>query len=348
MEDLCHCVHTHTRALQSALSIERAKMERQMDTLTNEIREAHTQCYNRKHLVQQASQTSLRRVQSVGENRINGAKLLRYNSKDDIDGTSPTVEDSINSVGSTSQVSVGESPLVASGCFGDSVSSRSSTSSYSFSTGRSISSLSIPKTATSGLSVDVFADDCSTIPELPESPKWCSPRMPQLSSKLPSPASQLHLSFTVTSTPDLVKNQNQNHRSSPRMSSQRKSLPETAISKLRFKDSVDSLNGYDSLSQVSCCTDDGSPKSSSSLILRRSSLTGQIEHIRRREIEYVKRKSNYSSSEKLLLESGQLSSSLGNVCDASREYKVLNKGHRSRSRYPYKKQIILTSVETTV
>ena len=320
-------------------------MEQQMDTLTNGIREAHTQCCNRKFLVPQASQTSLRRVQSVGENRINGAKLLRYNSKDDIDGTPPTVEDSIQSVGSTSQVSLGESPLVASGCFNDSVSSRSSTSSYNYSTGRSVSSLSIPKTAMSGLSNDVFADDCSTIPELPESPKWCTP---QLSSKLPSPASQLHLSFTVTSTPDLVKRQMQDCRSSPRMSSQRKSLPEAVINKLRYKESIDSLNGYDSLSQVSSCTEDGSPKSSSSLILRRSSLTGQIEHIRRREIEHVKRKSTHNSSEKLLLESGLLSSSLGNVCDASKEYKVLNKGHRSRRRYPHKRQIILTSVETTV
>ena len=323
-------------------------MQQQMDTLTNGIREAHTQCCNRKYLVPQASQTSLRRVQSVGENRINGAKLLRYNSKDDIDGTPPTVEDSIQSVGSTSQVSLGENPLVASGCFSDSVSSRSSTSSYSYSTGRSISSLSIPKTAMSGLSNDVFTEDCSTIPELPESPKWCTPRTPQLSSKLPSPASQLHLSFTVTSTPDLVKRQMQDYRSSPRMSSQRKSLPEAVINKLRYKESVDSLNGYDSLSQVSSCTEDGSPKSSSSLIFRRSSLTGQIEHIRRREIEHVKKKSTHNSSEKLLLESGLLSSSLGNVCEASKEYKVLNKGHRSRRRYPYKKQIILTSVETTV
>ena len=319
-----------------------------MEDLTNGIREARTQCSTRRYsLISQPSTTSLRRVHSVGEGQTNGTRIARRSSKDDIDGPPPE-EDSIcsKSFGSTPRESLSDSPLAAHRSFSDTSSIRSSTSSHSYSASRSSrsSSFSIPKIAVSSLSNDVFVEDCSTIPELPESPRWST-------SSLSLFSRESSLSPSVTSTPDLIKKpiRNLNHSS---LRSQRNSLPEVILNQLRHEGSCETLSCCDSLSQLSSCTEEGSPQTGSTLILRRSSLTGQMEHIRRpRELKkQVKRNSSFSSSasEKLMAPgSGLLSSSFGNLRDAPRmDYQVLNKAHRSHRRN--KKRVILSSVETTV
>ena len=66
------------------------------------------------------------------------------------------------------------------------------------------------------------------------------------------------------------------------MSSHNKhSLSESVINSSIPEDEVDYASVTDSLSQLSTCTDEGSPKSGSTIITRRSSLTGQIEHYRK-------------------------------------------------------------------
>lgn len=327
-----------------------------MEELTNGIREARSVCSTRRcSIVSQPGSTSLRRVHSVGEGQTNGTRITRRGSKDDLDGP-PPVEESIasKSFGSTPRESIGESPLaVHHRSFSETSSILSSTSSstHSYSASRSSrsSSLSIPKIALSSLSSDVFVEDCSTIPELPESPKWSTSSFSQQFSKPGTPISR-ELSPSAASTPDLIKKPMRNINHSP-FRTQRNSLPEVILNQLRHEGSFETLSCCDSLSQVSSCTEEGSPQTGSTLILRRSSLTGQMEHIRKpRELKQVKRNSSFSSSpsEKLLAPaSGLLSSSFGNLRDAPRtDYQVLNRGHRSHRRH--QKRVILSSVETTV
>lgn len=109
----------------------------------------------------------------------------------------------------------------------------------------------------------------------------------------------------------------------------------------------------DSLSQLSTCTDDGSPKAVGSMvIIRRSSLTGQLEHVRKpRSVAAVKRNSSFDVSKEHSTTNVDLVRQRAfSVCGMNKhavtdDFKVLNRGFRKRRR----KQVILnTSVETTV
>lgn len=106
---------------------------------------------------------------------------------------------------------------------------------------------------------------------------------------------------------------------------------------------VDDVSVSDTLSQASLSqqTDEGSPKSQgSTVIVRRSSLTGQVEHVRRPR----KRNScNDFVDGVYKIDIGVKSSSTFNLTDP--EFRVLNTGFKRNRR---NKVILPNSVETTV
>ena len=171
---------------------------------------------------------------------------------------------------------------------------------------------------------------------------------------------RLEPSFKATSSPDVSRkgvpakpehHQLKNHTMHSR--SHHNSLPDSVMNSVIVEDKVDNQSFTDSLSQLSTCTDDGSPKTAgSTIIVRRSSLTGQLEHIRKpRSVATVKRNSSFDISKDHSSQSSlarpRASSVYGlNNQTLPKEFKVLNRGVRkSRRRKPI---ILNTSVETTV
>lgn len=137
----------------------------------------------------------------------------------------------------------------------------------------------------------------------------------------------------------------QNH---PMFWTHRNSLPDSVMNSVIVEDQVDDQSFTDSLSQLSMCTDDGSPKTAgSTIIVRRSSLTGQLEHIRKpRLIATVKRNSSFDiSKDQSNLSRPRAASACGLHQTLPKEFKVLNRGYRKRKRKPI---ILNTSIETTV
>ena len=177
--------------------------------------------------------------------------------------------------------------------------------------------------------------------------------------KVPSSPKMTRLkpSFKATSSPDVSKkavpakpdqHQLKTHRS------YHNSLPDSVMNSVIVEDKVDSQSFTDSLSQISTCTEDGSPKpTGSTIIIRRSSLTGQLEHIRKpRTVATVKRNSSFDVSKDYSTQSVARSRA-ASVCGLNnqtlpKEFKVLNKGIRKSRRRTSRPIILNTSVETTV
>lgn len=128
-------------------------------------------------------------------------------------------------------------------------------------------------------------------------------------------------------------------------STQRHSLPDSVMNTAIPEGQVD--EGTGSLSQLSTCTDDGSPRNGSTIIARRSSLTGQIEHYRKPR--FLNKKNSYSkelSGESLKQNLRDSNSSSGSDV----EFGVLNKGFRKSGlkRQRVSHVILHSSIETTV
>lgn len=174
--------------------------------------------------------------------------------------------------------------------------------------------------------------------------------------KVPSSPKMARLkpSFMATSSPDVSRKgfpakpeQQQHQLKTHRL--YHSSLPDSVMNSVIAEDS---LSFTDSLSQISTCTDDGSPKpTGSTIIVRRSSLTGQLEHIRKpRSVATVKRNSSFDVSKDYYTQPGVARSRAASLCanqTLPKEFKVLNKGVR-KSRRTSRPIILNTSVETTV
>ena len=174
--------------------------------------------------------------------------------------------------------------------------------------------------------------------------------------------SNLEPSFRASSSPDVsrkpVSSKPRHHNHPPLIqlhptlqASQRNSLPDGVMSSVIVEDKVDSQSFTDSLSQLSTSTEDGLPKATgSTTIVRRSSLTGQLEHIQKpRSVAAVKRNSSFDVSKEHSTKMDVARMRASSVCGmnkvVSEEFRVLNKGIRKRKKRPV---ILHTSVETTV
>lgn len=195
------------------------------------------------------------------------------------------------------------------------------------------------------VSVDGSWNLSNSIPELPESPclssvpDYCSsssalyslhgtaPRKESFSS--PTPPSRLRHTSMVTSTPNMSRcsEGEDNYYTLPvRPRVMSTSIPE---------DEVDYAN--DNLSQLSACTDEGSPNS---VIIRRSSLTGQLEHFR---------KPRYYIKKMEIMETKSAAQCRAESNKRDTGFRVLNKGVRKSIKRSLRlDQVILPSVETTV
>lgn len=185
----------------------------------------------------------------------------------------------------------------------------------------------------------------------------------------------------ITSTPNISHPcETEYYHTLPNMLSHNKqSLSEGVIKSSIPEDEVDHASVTDSLSQLSTCTDEGSPKSSgSTIVTRRSSLTGQIEHYRKPRLlkknsqspKELLTKKNSEGKELLVKKNscpleplaqtklevndsneakGQRSTSpsLAKPSPSGVGFKVLNKGRRSR-RYAHRVCAVLPGIETTV
>ena len=133
-------------------------------------------------------------------------------------------------------------------------------------------------------------------------------------------------------------------------------MPDSVMNSVIVEDKADSQSFTDSLSQISTCTDDGSPKPmGSTIIVRRSSLTGQLEHIRRpRAVATVKRNSSFDVSKDYSTQPGVGRSRAASMCAGlnnqtlPKGFKVLNRGVQKSRRRTSRPIILNTSVETTV
>lgn len=208
-------------------------------------------------------------------------------------------------------------------------------------------------TSTPNVSLSQGNDYNPTIPELPESPCFSqqtpshhlrdrvrsNPTLHYVSHTAPrhhrSQSAIVTPIISITSSPDLSTRRR--HDGKSYQLSHRNSLPESVMNKI-VEDEIDSVSVSDTLSQASLSqlTDEGgSPKSqSSTVIVRRSSLTGQVEHIRR-----PRKINSFSGATEIEL---KLKSS---YYKTDPEYRVLNTGFK-RNR---KNRVILpNSIETTV
>ena len=210
------------------------------------------------------------------------------------------------------------------------------------------------------------------IHELPESPKiaFSSPfsvssvslhsqksadgfRRSTSMSSPPSSSGTLRHSHLVTSTPNIsqpYEKRDYYHTLPSTLSTHRNSLPESVMNTVIPEDQVDNSSISDSLSQLSTCTDEGSPQNSgSTVIVRRSSLTGQIEHYRRPRPLNKKNSASMDLCEKPASEKADQTGQarLNSATGTKEEFKVLNRGYKSK-RKSKRMSVILPSIETTV
>lgn len=343
--------------LQGALSSERAVMEHQMEVLTTGIKEARLQYRRVTPLRYQNNTNLIRRVQSLSKVAASPRTAKREAlPKEQVD--SRVSNDSSSSprslVSAQSKESLGESPIQShKGSPSNSISSGLSYSSFSLSRSfhhrdSSLSSVSSLSLSARRLSTSNMEEDWETIPELPESPRST---VSSNSSPFPPPRKTFSPQYTKQqSSPASVRYR----KHQPLYPGNRNSLPESVLNHVIRDDLTDSLNGADSLSQLSTCTDDGSPRTGSTLVLRRSSLTGQIEHFFRKSRPLVKRNCSFNASlEKIgppVL--GPLSCSFGNIRDASQAERNTHRHHSRKpgysSRMHKRGPVILPGIETTV
>lgn len=324
-----------------------------MDDLTNGIHEARIQCHN-----QCRNMTGIRRVRSstytpqtpTGKRRISPS-LKRIKKKSENVYGSSTLLSPDSAASSPEYVVQGHKSLGFTDSGYGSLNRRSKSTDMR---GRALS----VATSTPNVSLSQGNDYNPTIPELPEAPSSFS--QPALTHKqieciksnptlhyVSKTAPRHHRSqstsvipppiISITSSPDLSTREKNDSKLY-----HRNSLPESVMNKI-VEGEVDEVSVSDSLSQASLSQqkDEGSPKSqSSTVIVRRSSLTGQVEHVRRPR----KRNSCNDFVDGVFKTNiGIKSSSTFNL--TATEYRVLNTGFK-RNR---KNRVILpNSVETTV
>lgn len=316
-----------------------------MDTLASGIKEAREQCGRRRKLSSQSSITSLRRVSSS----VSPGKTPRRPSliREETDGALIDDVSSSKSSTSASRECLRDSPLLGAhkSSLSDSMSSVHSAPSKLFYRERAATVSTVQQEDSEVFVSNWLAN--TTIPELPESPipVRSSPSSEKRTNITPSPKR-----FIFQSSPNLHDNRKdvRLHHVQPSSRSNRNSLPESVLSQV---DNFDAAS-CDSLSQVSTCTDDGSPRCGSTVILRRSSLTGQLEHFRNPKAALIKRNSSFNTPiENSLLavtELGPLSSSFGNLSTASQAKRKPYSSHTLGKMGKRQKSVILPGIETTV
>ena len=350
---------------QGMLTSERVTMEKQMDELTTGITEARIQCHNQCRQRWIAANSGMRRGRS---STYSASVKERKASKTPSPPTSNRNQS--NSSGLLSPDSITSNPEF----FAKSHKSVGITDSGYGSLNRKSKSAELRTRSTSLTSStpDVSLSQGSesygllnpTIPELPESPCFSQPSPAHKHRERFESTPTLHYnayttlrhsrshsaSFTpplinVTSSPNLsTRRRHDSHPHPP--PSHRNSLPESVMNKI-VEDEVDFVSVSDSLSQASLSqlssyNEECSPKShGSTVIVRRSSLTGQVEHIRRPR----KRNSfNDWTDSSPAKDSSPKSSSTVNLTGG--DYRVLNTGYKKNRRSS--KIILSSSIETTV
>ena len=225
----------------------------------------------------------------------------------------------------------------------------------------------------------------TTIHELPESPTFVSTtsllstsncslhnnatttttnnyrRSLSVSSPPPTSSATLSRSPRLTSTPNVYHSSSSSgsdkrdyYHTLPNMLRRNSHSDNNVMNTTIPEGEVDSSSITDSLSQLSTCTDEGSPKNGgSTIVVRRSSLTGQIEHYRKPRLmkKSSSSSSSSSSSQALQAKDQKQREAVQSRTLPSRgkdvEFRVLNRGVRKSSKNRTSK-IILSSIETTV
>lgn len=355
-----------------------------MDSLTSGIREASVQCRKLSSRSSSSSITgsSIRRVRSIGEAEAYGVSPRTPKRislpRDEADGVLSDDAWSIRSRSSTStsRESFKDSPILTRSQLENSFTSDSLASSLSqssvFTSSLSSSLPHITQKEMSGYSVplrdrsssassakvnrvstanlDLFIDDwfsAAIIPELPESPRSLTPSKPCFTTRdlTPSPFKYNR----QISTPEL--SDRRKFYTSPRLSKPRGSLPQEFTNKV-INSSNDSLENTstENLSQVSPSVDQGSPsRTGSTMIIRRSSLTGQLEHVRRPKV-IVKRNSSFNTSTSRSYTPDPClpsSNSFGSICNSPRSTRGRSKSPRP-IKHTRQHSVILPSIETCV
>ena len=343
-----------------------------MEDLTNGINQARLQCHNQCR--KGTPNTSIRRARSSASPRMNQRKMSQTDPTSPTIMVSPKEAEkpalTSPTLSSPEPQHVSPEPIeLRQRSISVSDSAYSSSSSYmSFgSFGRNVTnstrirtlSLTAPNVSLSQGSESIGSDwlSSSTIPELPESPTMSitsspilkvknnsTPTLNYSSSTAPRPSKRSYSTSTSLSfNHEGSKPKLRDYQPFQSLSSHRNSLPEAVMNKI-MEDEVDTGNVGSSLSQASLSqistADEGSPRSQgSTLIMRRSSLTGQVEHIRRPR--YRLKNNSFHASQR----SRSKSNSFNSLNTTGQEYKVLNTGFRHNR----KSRIILpNSIETTV
>ena len=378
-------LHTACLCLQSALSNNRVEMETRMDNLMTGIKEVHIQYCNQ---LQQSSisASSIRRAKSTANparrpSNLSVTKIEEVNSRIEKCSQDEGVDLSQDSTFSaSSQGSYSSQPILRPRSESASATVRAfKTPTFSIqrcSMGEDSANCWMPATtihelpesprhvhtplSQSSLSLKSYSPlptpkSTTTTTTTPKSAELYRRSFSVSSPPSTSPVPRNHPAM-VTSTPNVSHPTDRRdyyyyYHTLPGLSnSHRNSLPESTLTSIIPEDGTDFGCTTDSLSQLSMCTDDGSPKSgSSTLVTRRSSLTGQIE-------EYRKPRSSKNASTKDLSEVAPKrdlpspSNIYATWTKGDSGYRVLNRGFRKSMKKNKSRlsQIILPSVETTV
>ena len=316
----------------------------------NGIKDVRTQCSMQRHRSQSSSrgQSSIRRAQSSNSDLHRPSNLIM--TKDETRGSfsqSPITSPILNK----SAIGTLVSPIYPSR-------TRSNSARLKYKAHRP-QALVVKGSEGSIATVGEATTSNTTIHELPESPRSLSnsnsslynysvygtaPRSSSNSRRSLSASSpSSSVSSTLTSTPNVAQSpeyREYTHTHPSMYASNRNSLPDGVMTTVIPEDEVDTGN-IESLSQVSACTDEGSPKNGSTIIVRRSSLTGQLEHYRKPRYLTKKISNSQISKEKSYLDKPSTPSDQG--------FRVLSKTRKSaKKRTTRYSQIILPGIETTV
>lgn len=343
-----------------------------MDALASGIKEAHIQCKQRL-----PAHPVLSRVRNVAVMKRHPYKHSN-GSHNDVDSPTPNQSSVHLSLRESLRLS---SILKRNPSLSDSIDSAPSLSPLSNAFSPSLNRMYADLSSKSSLSTDNSSSDWqldSQIPELPESPRsLVSPSSPPQTST-PSTSSPLVRPFARRqhSVPNFNRQSSVpsfHRRDTPTKfpSQHRSSIHENSLAMIRDNQLLDcstlsqtSLSqaslSQASLSQASSCSgSEGSPHAGNTPVMRRSSLTGQLEHIDRKP--RVKRINSCSITQndpeklRLSLVTGQgLSNSLSDLIDGKRDrsasvaYKQAPSKFNSLRRLSHHRSIIIPSIETTV
>jgi hypothetical protein len=383
-------LHSLLFFVQNALSNDRVEMESKMQELMTGIRTINAQCGGSPQLKKQRSfptpadiYSSLRRARSsaTAATRPSNLKIVKdktsaENLSEDLD-TPNLSQDSILSSSSQTSLSNINQPMVRQ---------RSSSAAASLKHRPSKPSpVYIPSAVSCGNIEEKPWLPATPIHELPESPTLLSSSSPSLqfysihgtiprnackrSCSVSSPPENKVSPTMLISTPNISYTQEtENYHTLPNKHSHSESVINSSIP----EDEVDYASVTDSLSQVSTCTDEGSPKNGGTIIARRSSLTGQIEHYRKPQLltrkssqtkelstkrnslkELLTKKNSYPV-ELLAAKTGKEDTLTKRISKPSASpsestgFKVLNRGRKSRRYSSHRISAILPGIETTV